>query len=90
MPTTRNRLKMKRTQISLLPEQFEAAKRIAQEEGVSISQVFRDALESVEKSRAAVADEIYDPFRGIIGIGEDCDPRASEDIDEVLYGPDFR
>jgi hypothetical protein len=54
-----------------------------------MSQVFRDAIEHGDSIQEPSACDIYDPLGSIIGIGKDCDPRASEDIDEVVYGPDI-
>lgn len=77
--------RMRRTQISLSQEDYEAAKRIADRRGESLSQVIRDAL----RRETEAAQTAYDPLGVIIGIVDSADPNASENLDETLYGRDL-
>ena len=85
MPVTKKRTRMKRTQISLMPEQYETARRLAEERGVSLSQVMRDAFERMEEADRASRRQQLESLRGLIGIVKDADPNSSVDIDRVLY-----
>ena len=77
---------MQRTQISLTAEDYEAAKRLATERGERLSQVFRNAL----RKEAKTGNSAYDALRAIIGIVDDADPEASENLDQIIYGRDIR
>lgn len=83
MAIAKKRTKMRRTQISLPEEQFEAARMIAKGHGISISGLIRDTL------RDRIAEEVapHDPFRHLIGMVKDGDPTDSVNHDEVIYGP---
>lgn len=86
MAVAKKRTKMKRTQISLMPEDYDKARRMAEARRSSLSQVIRELL------RSAPEDEgpLNDPLRDIIGIVTDADPRGSVDHDEFIYGSDVR
>jgi len=63
MAVARGRKKMRRTQTSLMPEDYETAKRISLKRGVSLSRFMRDAMK-----REAQAESLFeDPLRGLIG-----------------------
>ena len=53
-----------------------------------MSQVFRDIAECLEKSELAAKEQDYDPFGTIIGMFSGFNPRASQDVDEIVYGPE--
>lgn len=76
---------MKRTQISLMPEQYERARRLAEEEGVSLSHVMREAFDRMEEADRASRRRQMESLRGMIGIVKDGDPNSSVDIDRLLY-----
>jgi hypothetical protein len=86
MSVTNRKAKMRRTQISLTAEDYEAAKKLAVERGESLSQVIRDAL----RRETAAEDVSYDPLGAIIGIVKNADPNASENVDEIVYGRSIR
>ena len=86
MAVARKRTKMRRTQISLLPEDYDKALRMAEARHSSLSQVVRDLLRSAPEDERCISD----PLRDLIGIVEDADPRGSLDHDEFLYGSDIR
>ena len=80
----RKRPKMRRTQISLLPEDYDKARRMADMRRISLSRVVRELVRSAPEGDSLAAD----PLRDLIGIVKDADPRGSEDHDEFIYGPD--
>jgi hypothetical protein len=84
MRVARKRTRMKRTQISLLPEQFDKAMRMARMRGDSLSGVVRNLLDRAPETGA----EFDDPLSDIIGMVEDADPDGSVKVDEMVYGPD--
>ncbi len=86
MLTERKKSKMKRTQISLTPEQLQAAKQLASKRQVSLSQVFRDALECVQQQAEQEQRDYFDAMWSIVGTLKNADPDASEKHDEILYG----
>ncbi len=71
---------MIRTQISLSEEEYEAAKREAERLGISLAELLRRSLRSV-----LPADD-KKPWMRYAGMIESGDPRASQRIDEVVYG----
>ena len=85
MAVVRKKPKMKRTQISLPLDQYEAVKRMAEERGVSLSQVFRDAIRCEAQAHGAVRD----PLKNIIGMVKDGDPYGSVNHDDIIYGEDI-
>ena len=86
MTTGAKKNRMRRTQISLTAEDYESAKRLATERGVSLSEVFRNAL----RKEAKTGNSAYDALRAIIGIVDNADPEASENLDQIIYGRDIR
>ena len=86
MAVVRKKPKMKRTQISLPLDQYEAVKRMAGEREVSLSQVLRDAIQDeMDQERVRV-----ERMLSIIGMVEGTDPLGSVTVDEVVYGEDIR
>ena len=71
---------MIRTQISLSEEEYEAAKREAERLGISLAELLRRSLRTV-----LPADD-KKPWMRYAGMIESGDPRASQRIDEVVYG----
>ena len=71
---------MIRTQISLSPEEYEAAKREARRLGISLAELLRRSLRTllpVDESR---------PWMRYAGMVESGDPDSSRNIDEIVYG----
>ncbi len=71
---------MIRTQISLSPEEYEAAKREARRLGISFAELLRRSLRTVlpfDESR---------PWMRYAGMVESGDPQSSRNVDEVIYG----
>ena len=71
---------MIRTQISLSGREYEAAKREAKRQGISLAELLRRSLREllpVDESR---------PWMRYAGIIETSDPRSSRKIDDVVYG----
>lgn len=71
---------MIRTQISLSPEEYKAAKIEAKRLGISFAELLRRSLRSVlpvDKSK---------PWMRFAGMVESGDPRSSQRIDEIVYG----
>ena len=71
---------MIRTQISLSPEEYAAAKREAARLGISLAELLRRSLRTmlpVDRSK---------PWMRYAGMVESGDPRSSQHIDEVVYG----
>ncbi len=71
---------MIRTQISLSELDYEAAKREASRLGISLAELFRRSLRTM-----LPADESK-PWMKYAGMVETGDPRASQTIDDVVYG----
>ena len=71
---------MIRTQISLSPEEYNAAKVEAQRLGISLAELLRRSLRSV-----LPVDESK-PWMRFAGMIESGDPHASQKIDEIAYG----
>jgi hypothetical protein len=86
MAVARKRQKMKRMQISVSPEQFEKAKRIAARRSVSMSQVCRDGIDCVDQRDEEEDQEYFDRMWSIVGIVKGADPNASANHDDILYG----
>lgn len=71
---------MIRTQISLSPEEYTAAKREASRLGISLAELLRRSLRSmlpVDESK---------PWMRYAGMVESGDPHSSQNVDEVVYG----
>ena len=86
MAVARKRRRMTRTQICLLPEELETARRMARQRGASVSQVMRAGL----RREAEAEQACDDPLRDIIGMLKDGDPDGAEKHDEIIYGPRVR
>jgi hypothetical protein len=71
---------MRRTQISLSSEEYEAARREAARLGISFAELVRRAL------RGVVPLDDAQPWMRYAGMVETGDPRSSQTIDEVVYG----
>ena len=71
---------MIRTQISLSRQEYQAAKKEAARLGISLAELLRRSLRSL-----LPADESK-PWMRYAGMVETGDPRASQKIDEVVYG----
>ncbi|MCP3979172.1 MAG: CopG family transcriptional regulator [bacterium] len=71
---------MIRTQISLSPEEYDAAKLEAKRLGISMAELLRRSL------RAALPVDESKPWMSYAGMVESGDPDASRNIDEVVYG----
>ncbi|MCL5102855.1 MAG: hypothetical protein M1133_01900 [Armatimonadetes bacterium] len=85
MTVAKKKPKMRRTQISLTAEQFEAAKRIAEKREVSVAQVLREGLDCVIQRSEEEDHGYFDVMWSIVGICEGT-PDGSVKHDEVLYG----
>jgi len=71
---------MIRTQISLSPEEYRAAKQEAKRLGISLAEFFRRSL------RSALPVDESSPWMRYAGMVESGDPHSSQRIDEVVYG----
>jgi hypothetical protein len=71
---------MIRTQISLSPEEYQAAKQEAKRLGISLAELLRRSLRNV-----LPVDEST-PWMRYAGMIESGDPRSSQRIDEIVYG----
>lgn len=85
MAIRRGKSRMRRTQISLPNERYEAAVRIAAKRGVSLSQVVREALQCAEDQDEQEHRSYVERMKRIVGIVEGADPNASVDHDRILY-----
>lgn len=72
---------MIRTQISLDEREYQLAKEEARSLGISVAEFVRRALKE-----ALPANEER-PWMRFAGLVETGDPRSSESIDEIVYGP---
>ena len=79
---------MRRTQISLPPEQFERARRYADRHGISLSEAYRMGFECLAERDEEEHRQYVEHMMSIVGIGHDGDPRGSVRVDEVVYGRD--
>jgi hypothetical protein len=71
---------MIRTQISLSPAEYSAAKIEASRLGISLAELLRRSLRSV-----LPVDESK-PWMRFAGMIESGDPNSSQRIDEIVYG----
>lgn len=67
------------TQVSLEEQDYEAAKKQAEAEGISLAELIRRAL------RDQLSAEPDKPWMQYIGIIEDGDPNPAESIDDIVY-----
>jgi hypothetical protein len=71
---------MIRTQISLSEEEYQAAKREAERQGISLAELLRRAL------RVLIPPDRDKPWMRYSGLVESGDRDASRRIDEIVYG----
>ena len=71
---------MIRTQISLDPQEYQAARREAKAQGISVAEFVRRAIRDRLPVRGAA------PWMHYAGLVESGDRRSSSTIDEVVYG----
>ena len=71
---------MIRTQISLSPLEYEAAKAEAARLGISLAELLRRSLRSI----LPVDDSA--PWMRYAGMVESGDPHSSQNVDDVVYG----
>jgi hypothetical protein len=71
---------MIRTQVSLTPEEYCAAKLEAKRLGVSLAELLRRSLRSILPVDASA------PWMRYAGMVETGDPKSSQRIDEIVYG----
>jgi hypothetical protein len=71
---------MIRTQVSLAENEYAAAKREAKRLGISLAELLRRSL------RGVVPVDESKPWMRYAGMIESGDSRASENIDDVVYG----
>jgi len=71
---------MLRTQISLSGREYDAAKREARRLGISLAELLRRSL------RTMLPADVSKPWMRYAGMIETGDSRASQKIDDVVYG----
>ena len=71
---------MIRTQISLSNREYHSAKREARRLGISLAELLRRSLRSILPS------DDSKPWMRYAGMIETGDPKASQKIDDVVYG----
>lgn len=71
---------MIRTQVSLPPDEYQAAKQEAQRLGISFAELLRRSL------RKMLPVDESKPWMRFAGMVESGDPNSSQRIDEVVYG----
>jgi len=71
---------MIRTQISLSPDEYEAAKSEAKRLGISLAELLRRSL------RAVLPQKNDAPWMKFAGMVESGDADSSKHIDEIVYG----
>ena len=71
---------MIRTQISLTPEEYEAARKEAESLGISLAELLRRSL------RRLLPSDESKPWMRYAGMIESGDPSSSLKIDEIVYG----
>ena len=71
---------MLRTQISLSGREYDAAKREARRLGISLAELLRRSL------RTILPADVSKPWMRYAGMIETGDSRASQKIDDVVYG----
>lgn len=78
--------KMIRTQISLTKDDYETAKQIAEEQGISLAQVLRNAFRESVQTRTAAEH----PMLKFAGALKGTNPNDSVEHDEIIYGKGIR
>ena len=76
------RARMRRTQISLMPEEMEAVRKAAVKRRISMSKLIRSAIKRELQVEHAAEDRMFD----IVGLGAGSDSKGSERHDEIIYG----
>ena len=71
---------MIRTQISLSEEEYQAAKEEAARLGISLAELLRRSLRSI------IPVDDSKPWMRYAGMVESGDPKASQRIDDIVYG----
>jgi hypothetical protein len=71
---------MIRTQVSLSEQEYEAAKREAERLGISLAELLRRSLRGIVPPEAGPG---WMRYAGMVSSG---DPRASQSVDELVYG----
>ena len=71
---------MIRTQVSLTPDEYHAAKREAQRLGISLAELLRRSL------RGLLPVDGSAPWMRYAGMIESGDPNSSQRVDEIVYG----
>ena len=71
---------MVRTQISLSPSEYKAAKHEAARQGISLAELLRRSLRTILPVDDAA------PWMRYAGMVESGDPASSRHIDDVVYG----
>ena len=71
---------MIRTQISLARDEYDAAKREARRQGISLAELLRRSLRTLLPADAAK------PWMRFAGMIETGDAASSRSIDDVVYG----
>ncbi len=72
---------MIRTQISLSEQEYKAAKSEAKRLGISLAELLRRSL------RQVLPNDESKPWMRYAGMVESGDPKSSEHIDDIVYGP---
>ena len=90
MAVAGKRPKMKRTQVCLMPDEYEMARSMARARRVSLSQVVRDALRSEAERSGEIERKRSARMLSIVGIVKNADPDDSVRLDEIIYGKDIR
>ena len=75
---------MKRVQVYLSTEQYEAAQDMAKRRGISLSELAAEALKCLEERDRQYIQRMM----RIVGIVKDGDPDASVEHDRILYEPE--
>lgn len=82
MPRVSKIPRMKRTQISLPVDDFDAVQKVAARRSVSISSIIRSAVRKELEDEQAIRAKMM----GFVNIGESSDPKGSVNHDDVIYG----
>jgi hypothetical protein len=74
---------MIRTQVSFQPELYEAARREARRQGISLAELVRRAVAQLLARHPG-----EHPWMRFAGAAGDAGPEASQTVDSVVYGRD--
>jgi len=74
---------VKRTNVNLLETQHEYVKTLAEQEGKSISEIIREAIDAFRD--VASQQDQDDPIYSIVGMAESDSKSNAEDHDDVIY-----